>query len=328
MRVLLINPTFGGVSGSGRHVELLYRTLRDEVDFEVWSGKTVGYINVKKLRTISFYLRCKFKEVPDDIDLIHIHNSKLVGLFRDDKVNVLTVHGSYREEMVTQYGSLVRPVLWYIEKGLEKADAITCVDPYTAERMGWMWVPNMIDVASIDRISEADEEPRLLWVGRDDPVKNLRLFREIARRAYERFGVKSLALGIPPGRYREHDWIRYERVSWDRVISYMKRAYALVITSKIEGFPTIVLEAWASRCPIISAPIPSIIKLNEILGQVVQVVDGYDPEKFLPRIKSLLDKGPGDLVSRCRSIVEKRFDARVVSRMYLKLYRRLLGQSH
>ena len=152
MRVLLVNPTFGGVSGSGRHVELLYKMLRDEVDFELWSGKTVGYIDVKMLKTISFYLRCKFKKIPDDIDIIHIHNSKLAGVFKDDKVNVLTVHGSYREEMLFQYGLLVKPVLWYMERGLKKADAVTCVDPYTAERMGWMWIPNMIDVASIDEV--------------------------------------------------------------------------------------------------------------------------------------------------------------------------------
>jgi len=327
MRVLLVNPTFGGVSGSGRHVELLYKALKDEVDFELWTGRTVGYIDIRKLRTISFYLRCRLKRIPDDIDLIHIHNSKLVGVFRDDKVNILTVHGSYQEEMVFQYGFLVKPVLWYIGRGLRKANAITCVDPYTAEKTGWMWIPNMIDVASIDEIPEADEEPRLLWVGRDDPVKNHDLFREIAKRAYEKFGVKSLALGIPRGRYREYDWIRYERVSWDKVISYMKRAYALVITSKVEGFPTIVLEAWASGCPIISAPIPSIIKLNEVLGQVVQVVDNYDPENFLLMIKDLLEEGFESLVARCRSIVEKMFDARIVSRMYLELYRRLLDQA-
>jgi len=326
MRVLLVNPTFGGVSGSGRHVGLLYKTLRDEVDFELWSGKTVGYIDVKMLKTISFYLRCKFKKIPDDIDIIHIHNSKLVGVFKEDKVNVLTIHGSYQEEMLFQYGLLVKPVLWYIERGLKKADVVTCVDPYTAERMGWMWIPNMIDVASIDEIPEADDEPRLLWVGRDDPVKNHELFREIARHAYEKFGVKSLALGIPRGRYRENDWIRYEKVSWSKVISYMKKAYALVITSRVEGFPTIILEAWASRCPVISAPIPSIIKLNEILGQVVEVVDEYDPEEFLLSIKSLLNEDPEKLVARCRSIVEKRFDAKVVSRMYFELYRRLLDQ--
>jgi len=66
--------------------------------------------------------------------------------------------------------------------------------------------------------------------------------------------------------------------------SIFKNAYALVITSKVEEFLTTILEAWASKCPVVSSPLPSIVKLNELLGQVIHITGGYDPKEFLSKI--------------------------------------------
>ncbi|MEM0488280.1 MAG: glycosyltransferase family 4 protein [Candidatus Bathyarchaeia archaeon] len=327
MRVLLVNATFGGVSGSGRHVRLLYDFLKNKVDFELWTIETIGCLNIKKLKNASFYLRCKLRRVSEDIDIIHVHNPKFAGLFDEKRKNVLTVHGSYEEELMLQYGPLIKPIVWYIRRNLKKADEITCVDPHVAERTGWTWIPNMIDVSEIKRIPPVEGEPRLLWIGRDDPVKNHALFREVARMAYEELGVKSLALGIPRGRYPEEEWIEYKVVPWSNVIAYLKNAYALVITSKVEGFPTTILEAWASKCPVISPPLPSIVKLNELLGQVIHITGGYDPKEFLSKIRVILDGKAEKIIEKCSLIVKEKFDARVVSEKYLELYRRLLFSS-
>ena len=327
MRVLLVNATFGGVSGSGRHVKLLHDFLRDRVDFELWTVDTIGCLNVRKLKNASFYLKCKLRQIPKDIDIIHVHNPKFAGLFDERKKNVLTVHGSYEEELMLQYGPLIRPIVWYIRRNLKKANEITCIDPHVAERTGWTWIPNMIDVSEVERVPPVEGEPRLLWIGRDDPVKNHALFREVARIAYEELGVKSLALGIPRGRYPEEEWIEYKVVPWSSVIAYLKNAYALVITSKVEGFPTTILEAWASKCPVVSPPLPSIVKLNELLGQVIHITGGYDPKEFLSKIRVILDGKTEKIIEKCSLIVREKFDARVVSERYLELYRRLLFSS-
>ncbi|MEM1635994.1 MAG: hypothetical protein QW545_07405, partial [Thermosphaera sp.] len=103
------------------------------MDFELWTIETIGCLNIKKLKNASFYLRCKLKRVPEDINIIHIHNPKFTGLFDEKRKNVLIVHGSYEEELMLQYGPLIRPIVRYIRRNLKKADEITCVDPYVAD---------------------------------------------------------------------------------------------------------------------------------------------------------------------------------------------------
>jgi len=51
----------------------------------------------------------------------------------------------------------------------------------------------MIDVESIKRIRSATSS-RMLWIGRDDPIKNHNLFRKLAEVAYRDYGIKSLAI--------------------------------------------------------------------------------------------------------------------------------------
>ena len=323
LKVLLVNSTFGGISGSGKHVQLLYDFLKDKVDFEVWNINTVGCIDIPKLKNLSFYIRCKFKRIPDDIDIIHVHNCKFAGVFKKDKVNVLTIHGSYENELLLQYGFLVKPVIWYIQRNLKKADVITCVDPYTAERTGWVWIPNMIDIASVDRIRPV-KDSRLLWIGRDDPVKNLSLFKKLAEAIYRDYGVRSLALGIPEGRYEKRLWIDYKRVKWSEVIAYLKSAYLLVITSKVEGLPSTLLEAWASRCPVVSTPIPSLVKLNDLYGDVICVADSFSFEDVYRSVSSVVEERPHSMIERAYKVVSDNFDAKRVTQRYLDLYECLL----
>jgi len=102
---------------------------------------------------------------------ITFHNPKFTDLFNEKRKNVLIVHGSY-EELMLQYGPLIKPIIWYIRRNLKKADEITCVDPYVADWTGWTWIPNMIDVSEIERIPPAEGEPRLLRIGREPHTWN------------------------------------------------------------------------------------------------------------------------------------------------------------
>jgi len=156
LKILLINSTYGGVSGSGRHVKLLHEFLKDKLDFEIWSLHTIGYIDIPKFRSLSFYIRCKLRKVPSDVDLIHVHNPKFIGLLDRKLPSILTIHGSYQQELATQYGTLINPLIKYIERRLKSVNVITCVDPYTAEKMNWRWIPNMIDTEAVEKISPDD----------------------------------------------------------------------------------------------------------------------------------------------------------------------------
>ena len=316
INVLLVNSTFGRLaSGSGQHVYMLWKHLKDKVNFEVWNVESVGYIDIPKLKSISFLLKAKRKKIPKDIDIIHIHNPKFAALFREGKKNVLTMHGDYKVELEVQYGPLAKPIIHYIDENLKRANIITTVSPYWSKLRGWVWIPNMVELSEIGKISPSGEE-YVLFVGRDDPVKNYPLFRNIAEETYKTLGLKSLALGIVRG---DTEFLRHAKVPWEVVISYMKSAVVLVITSKQEGLPTVLLEAWASGCPVLAYDIPPMRCLNDMYGTPLI----FNNARELVEMISKLSETKEELVKRGLEAV-KNFDVPKVVEQYYDLYRNLI----
>lgn len=319
LKVLLDNSTFGGVSGSGRHVKYLVKALRGRVEFELWNVRSVGYLDVPKLRSLSFYLNCKRKQIPKDTDIVHVHNPKFAGLFNSGYANVLTVHGDYERELKIEYGRISKIITWYINVHVRNADIITTVSPYWAKIRGWLWIPNMIDIREI-RNAEPASERYVLFVGRDDPVKDYPLFKRIAEIAYAKLGLKSLALGV-----RRHNtrYLKHNIVDWRKVISYMKSAHALIITSKQEGFPTVVLEAWASKCPVISRLIPPLKSLAKVNPGTILFY--RDVKEAYEKIKKLSEDDilRSNIVKRGAKAVRS-YDVPIVAEKYFKLYSILL----
>lgn len=318
MRILLVNATFGrGYGGSGHYVYTLWKYLKDKVEFEVWHVGNVGYVNLPLIRSLSFYLRAKLKK-SEGFDIVHVHNPKFVGLINKAEKNIVTIHGDY-EEFILKYKGLAKPIIWYIEKRLKNADAVTTVSPYWARVRKWIWIPNMVELSEIERIKPAGER-YLLFVGRDDPIKDYSLFRKIAEKVYRELKVKSLALG--PLRH-DTEFIQHMRVSWEKVISYMKSAYALVITSKHEGFPTIILEAWASGCPIVARKIPPIEELEKIHPESMILAV---PDKLAKAVTTLIQSEDlrSKLIKRGLEVVDN-YDARIVTSRYYRLYKKVIS---
>jgi len=318
----LVNSIFGRrVSGSGHHVYTLWKYLQNKVEFGLWNVSSVGYINIPKLKSISFFLKARMKRVPEDADIIHVHNPKFAGLFEKDRKNLLTIHGDYYTELKLEYGRFAMPIIWYIDRTARKADVITTVSPHWSRIRGWKWVPNMIELSEIREIQPADES-YLLFVGRDDPIKNYPMFREIAKLAFRRFRIKSLALGVIR---KDAEYLRHARVPWEQVISYMKSAVALVITSKQEGLPTTLLEAWASGCPVIANGIPPLKVIHDMHKGALLLFD--DVNEALLRINLVSTVGDvREITVKKGYEAVKYFDAPKVANQYYDLYRRLLSE--
>ncbi|HDN02148.1 MAG TPA: glycosyltransferase [Candidatus Bathyarchaeota archaeon] len=335
MKVLLINSLFGKkVSGSGQHIYNLWKYLKDKVDFVIWDMENVGYINIPKLKSISFYIKAKWKKIPKDIDIMHIHNPKFAGLFEKEKGNILTIHGDYKRELEIRYGFLAKPVIKYIDSNISKADVITTVSPLWARLNGWKWIPNMVEISEIWKIEPIHKgnifkgiKPGkyILFVGRDEPVKDYPLFRKIAEEVWRQLEVKSIALGV----IRENtDYLIHAKVAWKVVISLMKSALALVITSRHEGFPTVLLEAWASGCPVVARRIPPLAELGRLFDNSMLTFGaegGGLVESAVLKLTLLYHNEAFRkyFIARGYEAV-KNFDAPVVADQYYKLYKEVL----
>ena len=126
-------------------------------------------------------------------------------------------------------------------------------------------------------------EKRLLWIGAFEPVKRLELFLDIAEQLHDcQFdvvgdgngqleyvqGVRSRAKAMP--NVHLHGVVPHSRVE-----QFFLQSAALVCTSRAEGFPNIILEAWSHGLPVISAFDPDNQIAVHRLGMVADDVSGF-----------------------------------------------------
>jgi glycosyltransferase involved in cell wall biosynthesis len=121
-----------------------------------------------------------------------------------------------------------------------------------------------------------ETDPRhFLYVGDDEPRKNLDTLREAHRRYAERAGTDALPLilaGLD------------ELPDAERLAELYSQAAALVHPSLHEGFGLTPLEAMTTGTPVIAARSPGV---TEVCGEAVLYIDPRDPEDLANRLTEI-----------------------------------------
>jgi len=299
----MINATYGGVSGSGRAVRLLSEELlRRGLEIELFTEKTVGCLKVPRLKSLSFTALARLKE-KKEYDVIHVHSPKFSESVSARRRNVLTIHGDFLTEFQWLYGRAMAKFFdrWF-RRQQSKFRVITCVSPYWSKLRGWRYIPNGLDLERINKIRPSHER-FVLFVGRKSRIKGHGLFRD----AVKRTGYPYKMLGVD------------EIVPWEKVISYMKSAYCLVLPSKQEGMPYVILEAFACGCPVAATDLPPLRSFGD---GAIDFMERPSVECIEKAIKELVEGQA--LRQRLRnSGLEraKEYDIKNVAEQYLSVYR-------
>lgn len=109
------------------------------------------------------------------------------------------------------------------------------------------------------------------------------------------------------------------------VASLVSRLDTVVLPSFHEGFPNVVLEAMASRVPVVASPVgdvPNLVANGEV-GFVVPNDDARALADALQRLDAMGPQGRAALGAAGRRCVEERYPMSAVARRYLALYRSL-----
>jgi len=106
------------------------------------------------------------------------------------------------------------------------------------------------------------------------------------------------------------------------IASVMRRLSALCLPSSAEGFPNVLLEAMASRLPVIASrvgDIPNIIE-DGVAGILVQPGDVDGLTHALRRLFRSTEAERAAMGSRARAVVEERYRMQDVAQRYARIY--------
>lgn len=113
----------------------------------------------------------------------------------------------------------------------------------------------------------------------------------------------------------------------EAVPALLSRLDLLVLPSFYEGFPNVVLEAMASRVPVVASAVGEVPKLVEEghTGFLVPPGDSAALADAILRVRTLSISERRAMGERARERVEREFQIEDVAAKYLDLYRRLVG---
>ena len=243
-------------------------------------------------------------------DVIHAHShlyfsTNLAALKRrlDDVPLAITNHGLYSQNAPEWVFD------WYLKTvgrwTFNQADVVFCYTEADRRRVQSFdvtsdieVVPNGIDIErftpdgpTTNRIKH--DGPVVLFVGRLVEGKRPQLAVEAVKRLREeRPDVKLYICGEGPLR-AELDEIAEDgveflgHVSYDEMPEVYRRADVLVLPSRAEGLPRTVLEAMASRTPVITSDLPNI---REVVTRSGLTIEETDPDAWRDAIQQLLSE--------------------------------------
>lgn len=181
---------------------------------------------------------------------------------------------------------------------------------------------------------ERPDEPTLLTVARHDRVKGVDVLLEAM--ALVPPPTRAVLVGDGPetdrlvelrDRLGLADRVEFRPLDWDvRVADLMWAFDALVLPSRLEGFPVTIVEAMLAGLPVVATAVGSVDEAV-VVGSTGWIVPPEDPAALAGAIGELVADLPAAraMGERARGIAEERFTIEATVGAYLDLYRGILG---
>lgn len=329
------------LSSRGHEVTVL-TTSRQSSSFEEGEYRVVRVkYRFEPLRNpIPLKFPLAFRRLAMDCDVIHMHSvytfTTLSSFpFAEKRRVVITLHGrAYYTGAASLLAKLHERISFRVLRRAAAFISLTEQDKRLMVRRGVeesriRVIPNFIDLEEIDGIAklsrpvEKDGEIQLLFVGSLVEAKNLESLLADLRKLEHR--VSLWIVGDGPLR------VKLERLADRNVkflgnmvreewIPYAISSDALVLPSRSEGFPTVVLEAMALRKPVI---LSNIEVHRSLFGDVAILYEPGDPSSLVRALEILNEAD--EKTRKGRKLVEELYDLKVVAPKILELYEEIRG---
>ncbi len=286
---------------------------------------------VEPLRNpLSFKLAIKFRELSKDA-IAHLHSpytfSTLLTYPLSEKA-VITLHGRpYYKGIAGLFAKVHERVSLILTRGAHFI-ALTEIDASYLSNMGIPKervhvIPNFVDVEELKFLSEGVEfNPRydLIYVGGLVEAKGIdQLIIDVSK-----IGISLAIVGDGPLRSKLEGLASrlganvhfLGRLPREKVIPMYSSSRAVILPSRSEGFPTVVLEALALGKPTI---LSDISVHRHLFGEVAVFYRPGDPSSLREALSLIETFSP----EKASKFVSSKYDIRVVGPRLISLYRSL-----
>ena len=341
MKILLISPTSGGIGGIAQHVGGLSQFLTGvghEVD--ILSSANTFTIPIKRLKNPSFmfssFLKTKFKKGNDIAHAHHIIAALAMKNFSCKKI--LSIHGVYSKNIDQLYGKTISNVSKKYEKmALNLVDAITVnskegYDYYTKMGFNVVQIPNAIDLNLIPKKSTKQFKNQLIFAGRLSKEKGIEILLETASQLPDNYHLLIAGSGPLEEKVRKLSdektnlhYLGYQ--SKQNMLSLIRGSDLLIQPSLEEGISSTLLEAMACGTCILGSDIEGISEVIEN-NKTGLLVEPNNSDELLNKILYLLPKNEKRLSMANEGLERvKKYDWKIVGKLYLNFYESLLNKS-
>jgi len=223
---------------------------------------------------------------------------------------------------------LYRKMLLFATKIFRKSDIIFSDNSKKWYLKNSIVIPNGVDTQRFDNTAKTLKKPfSFLFLGRLTEPKNPLFLVTLVQRLLNQNYTEFVINVVGDGGYRtaleneidKHDVSKYIHLCGhqDNVVGYLKESNCLLITSLWEGMPVSIIEAGASRLPVISTPVGSIPDFLNDTNAYLSNLEDFD--KAVLSVVTNYDLAQ-EKAKRLYTLVMDKYDINAIYKLHVDLY--------
>ena len=316
MKILFIASEY--VGGYGVFIMRLYKRLA-KYGFEVSLFK-VPYIPIKNLKNPSFAIFGAIKAITsaNSYDVVHAFNipSALPMRYIKAKKRVLSIHGVFSDQIGMIHSNTPGRLVTFAEsKAIQWADKLATDSEASKKRyMEKLGVDFECTISPFDpnefiNIPDVQKKKQVVYVGRDSYEKGIDILQ----------GVEDKI---------DADVVYCTDLDWKDAMLKLKESSVIVIPSRVESLPQVIIEAFYLRVPVVVTDVGGVSEIvcNEKNGLLIHP---EDPKALIDSVNRVLhDKKLACLLTdNGYQYVMNNLTWDVMLPRYVKFYEDLLTES-
>jgi glycosyltransferase involved in cell wall biosynthesis len=257
------------LGGVAQHISGLSNYLRkNNHEVDIISSENTFTIPIKGLKNPSFMISsCIKTKLGKKYDIVHAHNIfSALAMKNTSAKKILTIHGIFSKQISTLYGRTIGRISESFEKyALGCSDAITVVSKEAQEyysKVGYQvaQIPNAIDIESLPKDEDRRFEKQVIFAGRLSKEKGILNLLQIAKKLPSDINLVIVGSG-PEEQIVKDAAKKYPNVHFlgyqtkENTIKLIRGSDALIQLSIVEGISSSILEAMATKTPIIATDV-------------------------------------------------------------------------